>query len=185
MVKLGGPIPLPNAVLGARSGLGHLAGRPLDLGYGINVTGLPFGILALHGDLGWLAIDQHGVFPAVTVRNKLFWSSNFFATKQQGVPTSAWAVDEVDVFASWKLKGTVIYGSLGQVFDFGNLQLNLVPALGASIDFGKEGGLTLQPEVRWWAIDHSSQQRNVQWVPANPGAIGIHLGVAHTLGRRR
>ena len=115
MVKLGGPIPLPNAVLGARSGLGHLAGRPLDLGYGINVTGLPFGILALHGDLGWLAIDQHGVFPAVTVRNKLFWSSNFFATKQQGVPTSAWAVDEVDVFASWKLKGTVIYGSLGQV----------------------------------------------------------------------
>lgn len=185
MLKFGGPIPLPNAVLGARSGLGHIAGRPLDLGYGMNLTALPFGILSLHGDLGWLAVDQNGAAPAITVRNKLFWTHNVFAVKSPEVPKEPWGADEVDLILSWKVQEHVFHGTIGQVFDFANPQLNLVAGLGASLDFGKPGGLVLQPELRWWGLNHTSDQRNVQWVPSKPGAIGIHLGFGYRFGKRR
>ncbi|MBX2801749.1 MAG: hypothetical protein KTR31_28985 [Myxococcales bacterium] len=185
LLRFGGPLPLPNVVVGARSGLGHIADRPFDLGYGMNLTGLPFGIVALHGDLGWLALAQNGAVPALTVRNKLFFTTNLVAgNKAEGVPRGVWAVDQIDLIASWKVGGSVVYGSLGQVFDLGNPQLVLVPGLGASIDPGREGGVTLQPELRWWAINRSSVQRNVQWVPGTPGAIGVHLGLAVPLGSR-
>lgn len=183
MIELGGPLPLPNAVLGARSGLGHIAGKPLDLGYGTNLTGLPFGIVSLYGDLGWLALEQEGAAPAVAIRNKLFWSHNFLASKRDDVPKEPWAVDEIDMILSWKLDEHVFHGTIGQVFDFTNPQLNLVAGIGAALDFGRPGGLVLQPEVRWWGLNHVSRERNVQWVPGRPGAIGVHLGFAYRFGR--
>ncbi len=186
MFQFGGPVPLPNVVVGARSGVTRIADRPFDLGYGMNLTGLPFGIVALHGDAGWLMVDQNGGVPAFTVRNKLFFTSNFAASgKVEGAPKGVWAADEIDLIASWKVKETVVYGSIGQVFDFSNPELILVPAVGASIDFGEPGGFKFQPEVRWWAINRTTHQRNVAWIPSNPGAIGIHLGVASQFGRAR
>lgn len=183
MFQFGAPVPLPNVVVGGRSGITRIADRPFDLGYGMNLTGLPFGIVALHGDAGWLMLDQKGAVPAFTVRNKLFLSSNFAASgKVEGAPRGVWAADEIDLIASWKVDETILYGSIGQVFDFSNPELILVPAVGASIDFGKQGGFKLQPEVRWWGVNRTTNQRNVQWIPARPGAIGVHLGFATQFG---
>ena len=63
LFDFGAPIPLPNLVIGARSGLATVADRPLDLGYGTNLTGLPFGIVSVYGDLGYLIVNQKGGIP--------------------------------------------------------------------------------------------------------------------------
>ncbi|MEZ4316831.1 MAG: hypothetical protein R3F61_04995 [Myxococcota bacterium] len=184
LLEFGGPLPLPNLVLAGRSGLPALADRPFDLGYGLNATGLPFGIVALHGDLGWQLNDQNRALPAFTVRNKVFFATNVLAPgKVDGAKRGVWAADEIDVYASWALGESVVYGSLGQVFDVGAPRLVLVPGVGTSIDPGAAGGLKLQLEARWWAVNRSSNQNSVNWIPKNPGAIGITVGVAYGFGK--
>ena len=49
---LGPPIPIPNLIVEGRSGLEPVAGRPLDVNYGLNATGIPVfpsTALLLHG----------------------------------------------------------------------------------------------------------------------------------------
>lgn len=184
LFEFGAPLPFPNLVVGARSGLPRLAGRPFDLGYGLNATGLPFGIVSLHGDLGWQLNDQNGAVPAFTVRNKLFFANNLLAAnKADGAKRGVWAADEIDLMASWAVKETVLYGSIAQVTDFGYPSLLLVPGVGASIDPGEAGGPRFQIEVRYWAVNRFSNQNSVNWIPQNPGSVGIHLGFAWGFGR--
>ena len=142
LFQFGAPIPLPNLIVAGRSGIATVADRPVDLGYGLNVTGLPFGLVALHGDLGWLIVEQNGGVPAITVRNKLFVTTNLVATDKATdlAPRGLWAADEIDLIASWKVGGSLLYGSVGQVFDLTQPQLLLVPGIGADIDFGNPGG---------------------------------------------
>ena len=106
LIGLGGvPVPIPNAMLAGRSGLGLLADRPVDLAYGTNLTGLPFGVLTLQGDIGWLLAEQQGFRPAFTVRNALTVTSDALAGgRAEDVERSAWAVDELTVLASWTQK---------------------------------------------------------------------------------
>ena len=187
LLDQGAPIPLPNLVVGARSGLGTLADRPFDLGYGLNITGLPFGMVAVYGDLGWLVARQNGAVPAVTVRNKLFVVSNAASINKdvELSPRGLWGADQIDVIVSWQAGGSVFHATLGQVFDFGAPSLLLAPGIGASLDPGEPGGVTLQPELRWWGINQVNEQRNIPWVPSRPGALGVHVGLAIPLGGDR
>jgi hypothetical protein len=182
----GAPIPFPNVVVGGRSGLGRIADRPFDLGYGLNATALPFGVVAAHGDLGWLAYDQHGAAPAITVRNRLFLATNLPAAGfKEGSPAGAWGADQLELITSWKLDEHVVYAAVGQALDFKRPGLLITPALGASIDPGDVGGLRFQLEARWWAVNRLHDLSLIQWVPGTPGAIGIHLGVAWGFGEAR
>lgn len=187
LTLFGAPIPLPNLVLGGRSGLGRLSDRPYDLGYGLNATGLAFGIVQGHADLGWLAVDQRGSAPALTVRNRLFLATNLPAAgaKADGSSVGAWGADQIELIASWQLGEHVVYGSVGEVLDFGNPGWVIVPAVGATIDPGEVGGLRLQTELRWWAVNRTQRLTQVDWVPGQPGAVGVHLGVAYGFGRAR
>ena len=81
------------------------------------------------------------------------------------------------------VKETVLYGSIAQVTDFGYPSLLLVPGVGASIDPGEAGGPRFQLEVRYWAVNRFSNQNSVNWIPQNPGSVGIHLGFAWGFGR--
>lgn len=187
MELFGAPLPLPNLVVGARSGLGRLAGRPYDLGYGLNATGLPFGIVAAHADLGWLALEGRGAAPAIAVRNKLFLATNLPAAgfKAEGAPVGAWGADQVELIASWRAREHVLYASVAQVTDFGRPGLLLAPAIGGTLDPGEVGGLRLQLEARWWAVNRVHDLALLDWLPGRPGAIGVHLGFAWGFGEAR
>ena len=184
LFQFGGPVPLPNVVVGARSGLTTIAERPLDLGYGTNLTALPFGIISAYGDLGYLLVDQNGAVPALTLRNKLLLTTNAFAGDKSTAfsPRGFWGADQIDLMASWQVRHHVVYGTLGQVFDFGQPDLLLVPGIGASMNPRGPGGPRFQAEVRWWAINQQFPQRNINWIPGAPGAVGVHLGIALPIG---
>jgi hypothetical protein len=185
LVELGGtPIPLPNVVVAGRSGLTRLADRPVDLGYGLNVTGLAFGVVSLQSDLGWLAADQAGARPALTVRNGVVLATNPFGpAKADGARVGVWFVDELEVVASWKAREHVFYASVSQFTDVSAPALTLTPALGTSLDPGEPGGLRFQAELSWFAVNQSRQVRSIGFVPGNPGAFGIHLGFAYGFGK--
>jgi hypothetical protein len=189
MLRFGVPIPFPNVVVGARSGLPELADRPFDLGYGLNLTGLPYGVLAVHGDLGWQLNDQNGPLPAFTVRNKVFLQTNVIAgNKADGVRRGLALADELDLYASWGLnpeQSSLFFVSLAQTLDFVEPSLILTPGIGTEIDPGGRGGWRFQGELRWWAINRGTLSNNAAWIPKNPGAIGIHFGVAYGFGGAR
>ncbi len=189
LIEFGAPIPFPNAVIAGRSGLAPVADRPFDLGYGLNLTGLPFGVLALHGDLGWQLTEQIGAVPAFTLRDKVFLQTNVFAAnKADGVRRGLGLANELDLYASWRLnaeESSLFFVSLAQTLDVVQPSLILTPGLGVEIDPGGRGGLRFQGELRWWAINRSTLSNNAAWVPKNPGAIGIHLGVAYGFGGAR
>lgn len=187
MIEFGGaPVPLPNLVVAGRSGLGRVADRPLDLGYGLNVTGLPFGIVSLQGDVGWLLADQAGARPAFTVRNGVFFATNPFGSdKHPDAAIGVWAADELELLASWKAKENTVWLGLSQTTDFTAPSLLLTPSIGASLDPGKAGGPRVQAEVSWYGFHRTTGLRTVQFVPDRPGAIGVHLGFATGFGKAR
>ncbi len=187
LLEFGAPVPLPNVIVGARSGLGRIADREVDLGYGTNLTGLGFGIVSGYADLGWLVARQQGGVPALTVRNKLLLTTHALAGDRDFTyaPRSAWVADHIELLASWQVGGTVLHASLGQVFDLADPGLLLVPGLGARIDGGEPGrGLVFSPELRWWGINRRyAQSDTVAWIPGSPGALGVHLGLSVPVGK--
>lgn len=179
----GAPIPIPNLMLAGRSGVGLLADRPLDLAYGMNLTGLPFGVLALQGDVGWLLADQQGARPAFTVRNAVAFTSNAFASdKSEDAQRAIWVVDQLSLLASWKVKENVFYLSVAQATDLSAPSLVLTPGLGVSLDPGDAGGLRYQVDLSWYGINRSPDLDTIGLLPSKPGAIGVHLGLAYGFG---
>lgn len=189
IAPLGFAMPFPNLVVAGRSGLPALADRPFDLGYGLNATGLAFGIAALHADLGWQLAPQSGAWPAFTVRNKVFLLTNIIAANKADDASRGLSVaDEIDAIASWSInpaQSSLFYVSVAQTFDFGAPGLLLTPGIGTEIDPGGRGGLKFLAEVRWWGINRESLSDNAAFVPGRPGAIGIQLGLSYGFGGAR
>ncbi|MCB9669051.1 MAG: hypothetical protein H6734_06235 [Alphaproteobacteria bacterium] len=182
----GAPIPLPNAVVAGRSGLTRVSGRPLDLGYGLNLTGLPFGVVALHGDVGWMATEQRGAVPAITIRDRLFFANNALGpAKDPEASKAVWAADELAVLASWASHGDVLWLGLSQTTDLTAPGLLLTPSFGGSLDPGEAGGLRLQAELSWYAVNRAPDVASIHFVPGKPGAFGVQLGFAYGFGSAR
>jgi hypothetical protein len=187
LVKLGGPVPLPNTVLEVRHGLPHLAQRPFEIGYGLNATALAFGVIQGHVGASWLLIDQSGAAPALAVTNRVFAATNLLGlpTRYDAVP-QAWAADQLELTASWLAGQQLPYVSLSQYLDFGSPQLALTPAVGVVWDFREpDRGLTLQTEARWYAVNQTLFYDIVDRYPAHQGALGITVGLGMTFGGAR
>ena len=86
---------------------------------------------------------------------------------------------------SWVIKGQLLFLGVAQYLDFANPKLNITPALGATFDPGKTGGVRLHVETRWYALTSSNQFLNVQWVGGPRGAFGLTLGVSYLLGPKK
>jgi len=185
-LSLGGPVfalgslrlPIPNAVAEGRSGVAELAGRPLDVNYGLNLTALPFGVFQVHGGASWLALEQNGAIPAVSVSDRVFLASNPLGVIGE-LPRSLgfWAMNQTEVTASWMVGQQLLYVGLGQYTDLRSPALTLTPLVGARFDLGAPGGTLFGLELRWFAVNKSTLLNTVQWVPDSRGAIGIGLGV--------
>lgn len=172
-------IPLPNLMVEGRSGLSPLLERPLDVSYGLNLTGLPFGLVGLHGGVGWLLMDQDGGRPALSLSNRLYLYSNHLDARKTG--RALWAADQLEVLASWDTNPALIYAGGAQYFDVTSPRLLLSPVVGVEFHLGERWGLQL--EGRHLAINQNKEPLNtLEWVTWGPGALAATLGVSRSLG---
>ncbi len=174
MVNLGGAgIPVPSAVLGARSGLDELADRPFEIDYGMNLTGIAFGITQLHFGASWQLMDQAGARPALTLTDR------FYVASAGG---SFWLANQQELLFSWLVKNQLIYTGLGNYIDFGNIAdhpLRLTPVLGLTIDPFEPGSSRFHLEARWFAVNKTPDIEAVEWVPSDRGAFGVNFGYSY------
>ena len=187
---LGGPfvsafgavIPIPNVIVQGRSGLALLGDRPLDLGYGMNLTGLPFGAISLHASGSFLLAHQTGGLPAVSVTNRFFFATNPVDPGTVPFARGVLAVNQIEFSASWLLGNQLLYAALSESIDLQNTGLLLTPVLGATFNFKQEGPFRLHAELRYWGVNRTPQTDRVAWLTPGPGALGVNLGFSWLLG---
>jgi hypothetical protein len=189
MVLLGGsPIPLPNLIVQGRSGVAAPLDRPLDVNYGINLTGLPFGVLHAHVGASWLLAHQNGAIPAVSFTDRIWFGTNAVGLGDRVDKTvRGWGANQFEVDVSWKVKEQLVYVGLAQYLDFVNPALTLTPVIGATFDADpkKPGGVRLHLESRWYAINERTYLDTVKFAGWPQGAFGVNLGVSYVLGVRK
>jgi hypothetical protein len=186
MLTFGGPLPLPNVVLEGRHGLPHLAERPFDVGYGLNATGLAFGLLQGHVGASWLLVPQSGARPAVSLGNRVFFAFNVPGPPGRVDPElEGWGADQLEVTGSWEVGHALPYLSFSQYTDFGNPELLLTPAAGVQLDPSEPGGFLLQTELRWYAFHRSSIQSIPPWIPGDAGVLGVSVSAGTRFGGGR
>jgi hypothetical protein len=179
LVEFGGPMPLPNIVVGGRSGIAVALERNLDLQYGLNLTALPFGIAQGHIGVGWFLVGDTESPLALAGANRLFLASNLITTGEKELGSSRfWAADQLELIGSLRTGNHVHSLSLAQYFDFGRPSLTLTPALGTALDFGQSDGFILQAELRWYGIHRMHELDAVTWIPGRPGILGISIGTS-------
>lgn len=185
MVALGGAfIPLPNLVAEGRSGLPPLAGRPLDLNYGLNLTGLAFGLVGLHVGASWLLWDQKGGIPALSVTERLYFYNNWLDLSDPAEQRGAALIDQLELTASWRVAHQLLYVGLGDYLDFAAPELMLTPVAGAQL--GRSGGrLAFQLEGRWMAVSQVQPVDPVTWLGGPRGAVAVTAGISLRLGGAR
>ena len=177
----GAAIPAPNIVLEGRSGLVRLVDRPLDINYGTNLTAFPFGIIQLHVGTSWLLVHQDDTIPAVSWTQRFWFATNALGSgyKSGDDIIDAWGAWQLEFTASWEFDHQLLYLSLAQYLDFGNPELTLTPAIGAQFDFFEPGGVRLQVELRWYAVNQPVELTTLSWWPGGAGAFGVSVGVSH------
>lgn len=167
-------IPLPSLVLEGRSGLTTLADRPLDINYGLNATGLPFGVVGLHGGASWLAMEQQGGRPALSLSNRLYLYDNHLDRRKDADPRELWGMDQIEATVSWAPGRFLVYAGVSEYLDFTSPRLLLSPFLGAEIPLGQRS--RLQVQLHHFAINQSKYLNTVTWMTWGPGALGLTLG---------
>ena len=179
------PLPLPNLVLGGRSGLLTVAERNLEVDYGLNVTALAFGITQAHVGASYALLHQSGMAPAVTATNRLYLAINPLSLGERADDAFGfWGADQVELTASWASGAHLLWVSVAQYFDFGAPNLLLTPAVGYAIDLGEPGGFGLQFETRWYGLNAAPEVRTVRWWPMGEyglGSLGFSIGVSYAL----
>lgn len=185
MVEFGGNyIPLPNAVLEGRSGMGEVAQRRWDLNYGLNLTALAFDQVGTHVGANVLIMPQDGGRPAWSVSNRLFVYSNHISSATDPNGKGFWVNDEISTTLSWKLGRQMIYTGLSQYFDLSQPSLTLSPFVGCELfHSGLSNGFALQIELRNYAIGRNPTVNLARWnTPFGSGGFGGSVGFVYRFG---
>lgn len=178
LITLGAPLPIPSLVVEGRHGLQPLANRPFDLHYGLNATAAGFGIAQGHVGAAWQLTDAKGGVPALTVANRVFLADNHLAAnKAETAERHFWALDQLDLLASWDSGRWLGYTGLSQLTDFRYPGLHLAPVLGGQVSLGSARAWSLQLETRYYGVNDTASSNAVPWVTLGPGALGVNLGV--------
>lgn len=178
MVEFGGPLPLPNAVVGGRSGIARALERDLDLHYGLNLTALAFGVTQGHVGAGWYLAGDADSPLALAAVDRMFLATNLGAPDKEPMGSRFWAANQFELLGSWRTGNHVHSLGLAQYVDFGNPTLALTPSVNSALDFGREGGFVVQAELRWFGITQVHELDAVTWIPGRPGILGLAIGTS-------
>lgn len=187
-VTLGGPlvefsgayIPLPNLIVEGRSGLKPLAGRPLDVNYGLNLTGMAFGVVGLHAGGNWQLVEQDGPIPRLTVSDRLWLYNNYLDLRKDSSQRRLWVVDQIEVTGSYSIDRSLVYFGFAEYLDFSMPELVFTPFLGTELRPSARVGL--QVEARYFGANQVKSVETVTWLSPGPGAIGLLLGFRYDFG---
>ena len=181
--SLGPPIPVPNFVVEARSGLEPLGSIPVDLNYGLNMTMFAFGVTGLHTGASFHLLEQNGAAPALSVTERLHIYNNVIGSKPKGTKTF-WGLNEFDVTASWLAGHHILYVGMSDAIDFGDPELLISPFLGAELR-PKGKGFAWQLESRWLGANYSPEVYDVSWLNTGDPGHGLFtftVGASWTIG---
>lgn len=184
----GGPIldagfvttPLPNLIIQGRSGITRLADRPLEVDYGINLTAAAFGQVGIHGGTSWLALDQNGGVPALSVTERLFFYDNHLNMDRPPELRASYLMNQLEVIASWDTPRLLPYVGMGVYLDFVEPVPMLTPSLGTAIHLGPAWDLQL--EGRYYAVNRTNDYGSLNWVTPGPGALGMTISASRRFG---
>lgn len=172
-----GKIPLPNVTVEGRHGLVH----HLDVGYGVHLLPLVFGVAGVHGGAAYQLFDQPAPWvPALTVTQDLFAFSNLIDPRK--ARRDFFALSQTSLIASWSAFDQLAYVGLAGDVPLTDPQVFLSPFAGVELRPGIDW-LRLQAEARWLAPAVNQRYAVVQWIgPEDQGAIQVKLALAVVFG---
>ena len=182
--SLGPPIPIPNLVVEARSGLKPLGPLPVDLNYGLNMTTFAFGVTGFHTGASLHLLEQNGGWPALSVTERVHVYNNEFATSRPAETRTWWGLNEFDITASWLAGHHILYTGMSDAIDFGDPELLISPFFGAELR-PKGGRFAWQLESRWLGANFSPEVYDVSWLNTGDPGHGLFtftVGASWRLG---
>ena len=188
-VTFGGPmvsafgsnIPLPNLIIEGRSGLEPFQNRATDVNYGLNATGVAFGMLDVHAGVSHLLLSQKDKRPALSITERLHLVSNHLDTTKPAETHAFYAMNQVDLTLSGEFKKQLFYGG-------GSVYWNFVNAPSPAYFLGTQlrptgGAFSIQVEARHMAVGFVPEVQDINWVsPGGTGVLSITAGVGFDFG---
>ena len=182
---LGPPIPVPNLIVEGRSGIEPIAEKPVDLNYGLNITGIAFGQLGLHGGASIHLVENDGWRPGISVTERLHIYNNYFDSTKPLETRMFWGLNELDVTASWALGNHMVYIGGSDIVDLRDPELLVAPFVG--VDLQPEGRrVGFQFESRLLGANFSPEIWDVTWLTVGEtpgyGLVSITASASWALG---
>ena len=179
----GQPLLVPNLTLEGRSGIAEILNKPFDINYGLHLTALAYGIAGIHGGASWLALQQEGAIPAVSIGLRQYLFSNHIDTRIKSGKGALWFPTQFDLTSSYTHWGHLFYGGVTQYTDWLFPKLLLTPFLGVQLD-SEDQGWSFSTELRLYAINQKIQTSNVKWIGLGEhGSVGILFGFAYQFSK--
>jgi hypothetical protein len=182
--SLGPPIPIPNLVVEARSGLKPLGSVPIDLNYGLNMTTFAFGVTGFHTGASLHLLEQNGGWPALSVTERVHVYNNVLGTSKPKAARTWWGLNEFDITASWLAGRHVLYTGMSDALDLGDPEWLISPFFGAELR-GKGERFAWQLESRWLGANFSPDVYDVSWLNTGDpghGLFAFTIGASWRLG---
>ena len=184
--SLGPPIPVPNLIIEARSGLNPLGSMPLDVNYGLNLTAIAFGQMGVHGGASLHLLEGQGKRPSLSVTERLHLYNNYLDKTKPRETRMLWGANEFDITASWKLGGHHFYFGGSNILDLADPELLLSPFVGIDLHPEKKR-VAFQIEARVLGANFSPEIWDISWLTLGGepgyGLISVTVSASWALGK--
>ncbi len=172
-VRVGPVVPVPLSAVGARYGVAER----VDVSAHAHLTSLTFGVAGLDVGGSWLALEQDGAVPAVSLGGRLYGFTSVLASRE-AAPRAYLEVSPTVSYLFSERFLTYVTGT-GLVQLAGGPPL-LSLAVGEEVQFEPWG---VQMELRWYQPDYATRFNAADWQGVGGlGALGAVLGVRYRFG---
>ena len=183
--NLGPPIPIPNIILEARSGLEPIAGKPVDINYGLNATAIAFGLMGVHVGGSVHLLENQNWRPGLSFTERLHLYNNFLDFSKPAETRMLWGLNEFDITASWSVGNHRLYIGGSDILDLSDPELLIAPFAGVELNSGGNGP-TFQLETRVLGANFSPEIWDLTWLTVGEepgyGLISITASASWVLG---
>ncbi len=183
--NLGPPIPIPNLIVEARSGLEPMAGKPVDINYGVNVTAIAFGLMGVHVGGSVHLLENHNWRPGLSLTERLHLYNNYLDFSKPPETRMLWGLNEFDITASWSVGNHRLYIGGSDILDLSDPEFLIAPFAGVELT-PRGDGPTFQLETRILGANFSPEIWDLTWLTVGEepgyGLISITASASWVLG---